>query len=218
MPAEKNGQHGGSGDRPALAASSAEADRAAPRPRVDDLTIYVIVERDENGERLVRELQRLRHNVRHLWPIPAQLPLDCDVIFCALARDLPQRIPWVPGDPSAALVLVDTGRDELDLSLIRNCAAHGALHYPGTSRTVQATLMLAREHFGYERRLRGRIDKLDENLRSMRVVERAKALLMGQRSFSEEAAYNFLRQRAMERRVSIGTIAAAVVDTHDLLG
>jgi len=105
----------------------------------------------------------------------------------------------------------------LNLKLIHNCAAHGLLHYPATSRVIQSVLMLAREHFQYERRLRGRIEKLDENLRTMRVVERAKVLLIRLKNLTEDEAYSFLRKQAMEKRVTIAAVATAVIDSHDLL-
>ncbi|MCA1397960.1 ANTAR domain-containing protein, partial [Bradyrhizobium sp. BRP56] len=44
------------------------------------------------------------------------------------------------------------------------------------------------------------IEKLDDNLRSMRTVERAKAILMATRQMPETEAYGFIRRQAMERR------------------
>lgn len=187
------------------------------RARMAEINIAVMVERDDHGENLIRELQRLRANVRHIWPLPSQISLQFDAVFCTLTRDLPQRIPWVPGEPSSALILVDDGKSTLDLELARKCAAHGMLHYPATSRMIQAVLMMARDHFQYERRLRGRIDKLDENVRAMRVVERAKALLIRLKNISEDEAYQFLRKQAMEKRVTIAAVATAVIDSHELL-
>lgn len=203
------------GQRPENTPAVEERSRQAGLPA--EFTVAVIVERDDNGEFLIRELQRQRVAVRHIWPKPAQIPLQYDAIFCLLSDDLPQRIPWVPGEPSSALILVDDGKAPLNLKLVHNCAAHGMLHYPATARMIQSVLMMAREHFQYERRLRGRIDKLDENLRTMRVVERAKALLIRLKNLSEEEAYNFLRKQAMEKRVTIGAVAAAVIDSHELL-
>lgn len=182
-----------------------------------DLKVAVIVERNDDGERLVRELQRLRCNVLHEWPMPPQIPVQFDVVFCALTTDLPQRLPWIPGEPASALVVVDSGEGPLDLRLLHNCAAHGVLHYPATPRSVQTMLSLARGHFLYEKRLRGRIDKLDESLRSMRSVERAKSLLIRIRNITEEEAYNYLRRQAMERRVTIGAVANAIIDSYELL-
>lgn len=182
-----------------------------------DLKVAVIVDRDDDGERLVRELQRLRCSVQHEWPMPPQIPAQFDVVFCALSNDLPQRLPWIPGEPAATLVIVDRGEGALDLALLHNCAAHGVLHYPTTGRSVVASLALARSHFLYEKRLRGRIDKLDESLRTMRSVERAKSLLIRIKNVSEEEAYNYLRRQAMERRVTIGAVASAIIDSYELL-
>lgn len=182
-----------------------------------DLKVAVIVARDDDGERLVRELQRLRCTVHHEWPMPPQIPAQFDAIFCALSNDLPQRLPWIPGEPASALIVVDPGDGALDLKLLHNCAPHAVMHYPSTGRAVQTSLALARSHFLYERRLRGRIDKLDESLRTMRSVERAKSLLIRVKNVSEEEAYNYLRRQAMERRVTIGAVASAIIDSYELL-
>lgn len=182
-----------------------------------DLKVAVIAARDDDGERLVRELQRLRCTVHHEWPMPPQIPAQFDAIFCALSNDLPQRLPWIPGEPASALIVVDPGEGALDLKLLHNCAPHAVMHYPSTGRAVQTSLALARSHFLYERRLRGRIDKLDESLRTMRSVERAKSLLIRVKNVSEEEAYNYLRRQAMERRVTIGAVASAIIDSYELL-
>lgn len=196
---------------------SSGTDHRRQTSRIMEMNIAVMVERDANGEALIRELQRQRAVVRHVWPLPSQLSLQYDAIFCKLTDDLPQRIPWVPGEPSSALIIVDDGVGSLNLELMHNCASHGILHYPATSRAIQSVLMLALESFQYERRLRGRIEKLDESLRTMRLVERAKGLLVKLKNISEEDAYAFLRKQAMEKRVTIGTVAASVIDSYELL-
>ncbi len=199
------------------AASAGQSNVQAQQKAFWNLDVAIIAKRDEEGERLMRELQRLRCNVRHIWPMPPQIPVQFDLVFCTLTEDLPQRIPWIPGEPEAALVVIDCGTGELDLQLIHNCAAHGVLHYPATPRATQTCVALARGHFLYEKRLRGRIDKLDENLRTMRSVERAKSLLIRMKDVTEEEAYNYLRRQAMERRVTIGAVANAIIDSHELL-
>ncbi|HYZ32954.1 MAG TPA: ANTAR domain-containing protein [Crenalkalicoccus sp.] len=180
--------------------------------------MVVITARDASGEALIRELQRTRNRVRHLWPAPGTLPDDTDVLFCELAPGLPARLPWLPGEPKAALVLLVPPALPLDFDLLAKCAPHAVLHRPYTTPAIQASLALARAQFAYERRLRGRIERLEATVRSMRTVERAKAILMGTRKMAEEEAYRFLRSQAMERRASVGAVAAAIVDAHELLG
>lgn len=183
-----------------------------------NLDILVATQRDEVGELLIRELQRTRARVRHLWPVPERLPEDADVIFVDLAPGLAARIPWLPGEPKAALVLIIPPFPPPDLELLRNCAPDAVLHRPFTTHAVLTTLVLARSHFGYDRRLKGRVDKLDETLRAFRNVERAKAILMAKENLREDEAYHFMRRQAMSRRVSLSAVAAAIVDSQQLLG
>ena len=182
------------------------------------LDIAVIAKRDEHGQHLIRELQRTRAVVRPSWPVPEQIPLEHDVLFCEACPDLAKRLPWLPGEPGAALVLVLPAGRPLDLEMLQSCAPHAVIHLPATADAVLSALVLARSHFLYERRLRSRIDKLDDNLRTMRCVERAKAILIETKQLSEQDAYHFMRRTAMERRVSIGALAAMIVDSHELLG
>jgi len=182
------------------------------------LDIVVAIRRDEGGELLIRDLQRTRAKVRHVWPLPERLPEDADVIFCDLAPGLANRIPWVPGEPKAAFVVIVPTLPPPDLEMLRNCAPDAVLHRPLTTHAVLSSLILARAHFTYNQRLRSRIEKLDETLRSIRGVERAKAILMAKRNMREDEAYQFMRRQAMTRRVSISAVAAVVVDTEEVLG
>ena len=185
---------------------------------VSSLEIVVAVPRDEEGDMLARELLRTRSGVRRLWPLPPRLPDGVDVMFCELTPELPQCLPWVPGQPLAALVVVTPAVQMPPLKLLRNCAPHAVLHRPFTTGTVLTSLAIARAQFLYEQRLRARIDKLDETLRSFRSVERAKNILMEKRNLDEEGAYHFMRRQAMSQRVSVGAVAAAIIDSRDILG
>ena len=72
--------------------------------------------------------------------------------------------------------------------------------------------------FLYGQRLRDRVEKLDETLRSIRSVERAKTILMRTRRLEEEEAYHFMRRQAMSKRVPIAAIATAIIDSDEVLG
>lgn len=180
------------------------------------LDIVVAARRDEDGEQMIRDLQRTRARIRHLWPVPERLPEDTDVLFCDLAPGLPDRIPWVPGEPKAALVAVIPRSPPPDLALLANAAPDAVLHKPFAPNAVVTSLLIARNQFRYGQRLRGRIEKLDETLRTMRSVERAKAIIMSTRGLREDEAYHFLRRQAMARRVPISAVAAAIVDSHEI--
>jgi AmiR/NasT family two-component response regulator len=181
------------------------------------LNIVAAVRRDGDGERLIRELQRTRASVRHCWPLPDRLPEDADVIVADLTPDLAQRIPWVPGEPKAALVVVAPPAVPPDLQALKRLAADGLLCRPVAANAVAAALVQALATFAYGQRLRSRIEKLDDTLRAFRRVERAKAIVMRRNRFNESEAYQFLRGQAMDRRTSINAVAEAIIDAHEIL-
>ena len=190
--------------------------RGLPR-EILNLDVAVVTTNHETSELLNLELQRVHARVKHVWPIPDLLPENVDVIYCDLVPDLSQRIPWVPGNPKSALILlVQPGPANLDL--VRNLAPDAILHTPFVSSEVFTSVLLAQTHFKYAQRLSSRVEKLDETLRSVRAVERAKLILMTKRKMDEEGAYRHLRQEAMSRRSTISAVAAAIIDSYELIG
>lgn len=181
------------------------------------LRIIVILEAGEERNALVRELQRTRAAVTAVWPTPAEIPIEYDVVFCQVSTDLPNRMAWLPGRAPSALVLVSRQGQQPNIKLVEKAAPQAVLQLPCGPGAAVWTLMLARNQFLYERRLRSRIDKLDESLRTIRAVERAKSLLMEKRKMNEEEAYHFLRRTAMKRRISVGALANAIIDSSEIL-
>ncbi|WJR80825.1 ANTAR domain-containing protein [Bradyrhizobium sp. NP1] len=183
-----------------------------------DLTAVVVAPGDDQTSFLLRELQRFRMRARQIWPMPETVPGDADVVYCEYSADLARRLPWIPGDARSALVVIVPPNDPIQADALANATPDAVLARPFTTNAVLSSLVLARSQFGYERRLRSKIERLDENLRSIRTVERAKAILMATRRMPETEAYGFIRRQAMDRRVSASAVAAAIVDSFELLG
>jgi AmiR/NasT family two-component response regulator len=206
-------------------AGAAVRGHAQPTPCSDNfyhsefggLDIAVITDDTSPSERLIRELQRSRARVQHIWPPPDLIPASFDVVYCDLLGDLPQRLPWLPGEPDATLIAIIATAQPLDLKLLHNCAVDAVVCQPVTPQAVRASLHVGRTHFLYQKRLQKRIDKLDDTLRTMRKVDRAKAIIMQSQKISEDEAYHFLRRQAMRRQVTIAVLANVVVDSQGLL-
>lgn len=181
------------------------------------LSIAVLAEHSPGVDALVRELQRTRARVTHIWPPPASYPIEFDVIFSDLVDDLPGRLPWTPGEPTCPLIVLLSENRPLNVPLLRNCTPHGFVSLPARPSDLVAALVIGLSQFQYEKRLRSRIDKLDDYIRSIRSVERAKNVIMSRKQLNEDEAYHFLRRQAMARRISIGELALAIVDTDEML-
>lgn len=72
-----------------------------------------------------------------------------------------------------------------DIDFVRKCAPDAVLHRPFTGQAVLLSLIMAHAQFTYGSRLRQKIAKLDETMRTIRNVERAKAILMANRALRE---------------------------------
>jgi len=183
-----------------------------------ELEILVGVSPEVGGEQIVRQLQRDRAKVRSIWPLPDKVPGDVDVLLLEQRDGLIDRLPWMPGESTCALVAVVAVERRPDPTRICDCTPDAVLFMPAHAVAITGSVLLARSQFGYTKRLRDRIERLDQNLRTIRNVERAKNILVSTKGMSEDAAYRFLRKQAMERRTTVNAVAAAVIDSFELLG
>lgn len=193
------------------------AGRGRHEAAIAELNVLVLTPRSGEGEMLIRELQRTRARVRHCWPVPETIAEEADIVITEMIAGLSGRLPWVPGQAKAALVIL-LPAGPVNLDQLHNCAPDALLARPFSAVAIPACLLEAHTRFTYEKRLRLRIDKLDETLRGIRTIERAKAILVQTRRIGEDDAYNLIRRQAMDRRVTVNAVAAAIIDSHDLLG
>ena len=182
------------------------------------MNLLVLHREDADGATLLRELRRAGGTVRNVWPPPSRLPAEIDVLFYVpddAVRELLLTRGHELAPPSVAVV---DGRGAHDLKSIQECAPTSLLFRPIVPDHVLPTVCGARQVQHYQTRLLRRIAKLDETLRSIRDVERAKAILMTTRQLDEHEAYHFMRRRAMEKRVPIGMVASTIIDASEILG
>ena len=192
---------------------------AKPNPAsLAEFDIVVAVSPEAGAEQLVRDLQRARAKVRRLWPMPDKLPSDADVLVVEFNDKLIDRLPWTPGESRSAVVVVVGPHRAPDPARLCETTPEAAIYMPAQTETVAGIVALARSQFDYTKRLRDRIERLDENLRTIRNVERAKAMLISARGMNDDDAYKFLRRQAMDRRTTVSAVAAAIIDSFELLG
>lgn len=186
--------------------------------KLDGLTAAVVTSRDDAGDFLIRELQRLRIVAHNILPSVEPLPAEADIVLCDYEPNLSRRIPWLTGDGHAALIIILPLVEAVSADALASASPQAVLARPFTTNSILASLVVARTQFRYEQRLRSKIERLEENLRSMRTVERAKTMLMSSKGFSDEEAYKHIRSQAMAKRTSVSALAAAIVASFELLG
>jgi AmiR/NasT family two-component response regulator len=182
-----------------------------------ELRVVVAHPRDAEGELIIRCLQRGGAGVKCAWPPPPAPDHDLDLLVClvdAASRSLLETATAAPG--LAVLGVLDPQRSD-NVRLVGEVTPHALMLKPVEAADIVPHVVVAATNAKFQQRQQSKISKLEETLRSYRKVEQAKAILMKQRQIDEPEAYNFLREQAMRRRVSVGMIASAVVELDDVL-
>lgn len=177
------------------------------------LRICICCEPDSHYGGWILELQRSRVEITKIWPPPpGRLSADMDILICDYFPRLGELLPWTPGEASAALIVVLPQNGQYDDDLLLSAAPQCVLQRPFFDALISTTTKVAWSQFRYEQRLLKRVSKLDENVRAVRDVERAKLIIMEEKNIDAEAAYRHLRDLAMHRQLTVSSLATAIVD------
>lgn len=86
------------------------------------------------------------------------------------------------------------------------------------SERLRPIMDVAMARFNEYQAMRRNLEKAESQLVERKDVDRAKGILMKQRGWSEEEAYQALRKMAMDKGVKIGEVAQQVISIAELLG
>ena len=166
---------------------------------------------------LVDQLKRVGCKVRALWPCPAALPPETAVVFMLISAEHAVGMPWNAADSGAVLIALVDYENPTVLKGLLEANAHAVISKPFRPTGVLSTMILARSVHGYEQRLLNKVSKLEETLRSRRVLERAVKLLAERRGITDVEAYDHIRRQATKKRVSIVEVASMIINASDVL-
>ena len=82
---------------------------------------------------------------------------------------------------------------------------------------VRPAIEIAMATFQSFQSLRAELDEARSSLEDQKAVNRAKGILMTKRRLTEEAAYQFLRKSAMDRKRKIADVARDIIALRDLI-
>ncbi|AWC22483.1 MULTISPECIES: ANTAR domain-containing response regulator [Aminobacter] len=175
------------------------------------LRACVIHPPDSACDELVRHLKRIGCQVDTLWPAPDRWPAHADVVFCIFG-----------GHPSLDMSALTGGRDGTLIGIVEyesptivrellEADVQAIIGKPIRAFGILSTLAVASSRSRFEQRQNSKIAKLEETLRSRRVVNNAVRHLAAERSISEENAYQCIRRWSLEGRASMTKIADQVL-------
>lgn len=126
--------------------------------------------------------------------------------LCLLSRDQPRPVVMFTHDE-------DSGK-------IRAAIRAGVSAYivgQVNGERLRSIMEVAIARFEEFQTLRRNLEKAENQLAERKDIERAKGILMRQRGWSEEVAYQALRKMAMDKGVKLGEVARQLVMVAELL-
>ena len=178
--------------------------------------VAVVHPQDEDCANLELQLKRIGCQVSSFWPAPKTFADDIDAVFFLVEPEADDRLIRLAEDRKAALVALIGFESPLVLKTISDANIHGTMTKPVRPFGVLATLVAALSIFNYERRLIARIDKLDETLKTRRLVERATKILAKHKTISDDEAYSLIRREAMNKQVTLFEMASSIINADNV--
>jgi len=159
----------------------------------------------------VAQISTLERTVRDFAP---------DIVLIDLTnpdRDMLEHISHATETTKRAVALFVDQTDE-DLTQAALTAGVSAYVVDGLKMDrIKPVLQTAIARFKMMRQMRSELDAAKQALEDRKTIDRAKGILMRQRSLSEDEAYGLLRKTAMGQNRKVIDVANALVTAADLL-
>jgi AmiR/NasT family two-component response regulator len=181
------------------------------------IRVAVVYAPGEDREVVVQQLNRIGCHLKLVWPFPADPPADADVIFFQVSQDLEGKTSWTASAVNAALVALSDYESPTTLKLLLDTHAHGVITKPFRSTGILSTLVLARSAQGFQERQQAKISKLETTIKSRRQIEKAIRLLMDHQHMSETQAYEHMRTRATNLRITVAEVAIMLIEAQEAM-
>ncbi|WP_068962535.1 ANTAR domain-containing protein [Desulfosporosinus sp. BG] len=109
------------------------------------------------------------------------------------------------------VIVVLTQEEQHVLSEVINADAHHVILYPWRALEMAAAIQLAERRYTRESENSQQVQRLEEELKTRKIIFQAMLSLIQLRGFAEQAAYAALRNQAMSTRKSMRAVAQDVL-------
>lgn len=190
-----------------------------------DLNIMLVDDNEERASALREVLTSHGYHVVACVHATEYLPdrvrqVNPDVILMdidAPSRDTLERIGSVNRELPRPIVMLSQDEDAATIQAAISAGVSAYLVDGLKTTRVRPVIDMAIAHFREYQSLRGELEKTKTSLTERKLIDRAKGLLMAQRSITEPEAYAMLRTLAMNRKRRMGDVAADIINTAEVL-
>jgi len=115
------------------------------------------------------------------------------------------------GQHLCPIIVVLAQEEQHVLNEVIDADAHNVIFYPWRALEMAAAIQLAEHRFTRESESSQQIQRLEEELKTRKIIFQAMLSLIQLRRYSEQAAYTALRNQAMSTRKSMRAVAQDVI-------
>lgn len=171
------------------------------------LRVAVFHPADGDREELMLHIRRIGCTVYADWPIPTHPTRETDIALCLLSETGEQLPEW----PDVALIAILQYESPVVVRSLLDSNAHGIVTKPIRAFGILSTLLLTRSLHRFSQRQKAKTDKIEETLRSRRLIDRAAEALSASGFGTLEACHQAIRRAAMEGRVTAASVAENIL-------
>jgi response regulator NasT len=132
--------------------------------------------------------------------------------------ELKSALETIDDEMLCACILFGDSSDTYISSLVEKSRAITACTRNAGRDILLLTVEMANMSFRRVSDLDRKLKDMTENFESRKMVEQAKRILMESEGMSENEAYERMRKKSMDNRMSMKAIAEAIIFTYDLTG
>jgi len=189
---------------------------------IDDLrslTVLIVYPKSIEGEELWEHLTRIGCQIQTCWPPPIEIPKNIDVVFL-FVRPIVEgeyTFNWNTEKPPAVLIGIVDYENPSMLEKILSLQAQAVIGLPLKPFGILANIMLSVTNHRREIKISDRLARVNSKMKAYRDIDKAKLFLMNSRDITEDSAYEFIREQAMNKRTTIEAMALAIINASELL-
>ena len=190
------------------------------------LRVLLVDETFERAALLKRALQEAGYRIAAHVSSSADLPglvreLKPDVIILdtdSPDRDTLEHLCVISRDDPRPIVMFTHDGDSDKIRAAMRAGVSAYVVDGLQSERLRPIMDVAMARFNEFQSMRNELEKAENQLAERKYVERAKGILMKQRGWSEEEAYQALRKMAMDKGLKVAEVASQLLAVSELLG
>jgi response regulator NasT len=181
------------------------------------MRVLIVHPDDRDRQDLLAQVGRIGCRAEAVWPPPEHIAADIEFVFCLITQD-PMTNAFIEVfygcSRRPALIGIIESESPTHVQAVVHAGALAVITKPIRNVGLMTSMVLAHVIGARNKMAAERTAKLEQRMAGMKQFEQAKAILIARYGFGEPEAYEWIRARAMSKRISIDTVCLTVISAE----